>query len=383
MTLKGDKCYMYSDSKSKYLYLYERIRRDIIDGVYRAGDKLPSKRNLAGESNVSVITVQHAYELLLEEGYVSSCEKKGYFVIYDPRAVFSVADTKAESRLPAGENPDSAGHRQQGEGISGEISNVNTAADSTELSFPLYARTARKVMSVYQEKMLERSPGFGLDIFRETLAKYLRRNRNIDVNENQIIVGSGAEYLYGMVVRALGRDRVYGIESPSYKKIASVYNAEGVEMRMLRLEKDGINSEELWKADIQVLHITPFRSYPSGVSASASKKHEYIRWCNEKNAVIIEDDFESEFSPSRKPEDTLFTLNNGRNVIYVNTFTRTIGSFIRVAYMVIPKDFVDVFKEKIGFYACPVPSLEQYIITELINNGDFERHLNRVRRSRR
>lgn len=374
---------MYSDSKSKYLYLYERIRRDIIDGVYRAGDKLPSKRNLAGESNVSVITVQHAYELLLEEGYVSSCEKKGYFVIYDPRAVFSVADTKAESRLPAGENPDSAGHRQQGEGISGEISNINTAADSTELSFPLYARTARKVMSVYQEKMLERSPGFGLDIFRETLAKYLRRNRNIDVNENQIIVGSGAEYLYGMVVRALGRDRVYGIESPSYKKIASVYNAEGVEMRMLRLEKDGINSAELWKADIQALHITPYRSYPSGVSASASKKHEYIRWCNEKNAVIIEDDFESEFSPSRKPEDTLFTLNNGKNVIYVNTFTRTIGSFLRVAYMVIPKEFVAVFNEKIGFYSCPVPTPEQYIITELINNGDFERHLNRVRRSRR
>lgn len=375
---------MYSESKNKYISLYEHIRRNIIDGAYRLGDKLPSKRNLAGEFNVSVITVQHAYELLVDEGYVTASEKKGYFVCYDPGTVFYLSGDERSSgttRRTVGMADSRRAVKLKPEYETPSGGTVQPAPD--EFSFPLYMRTARKVMSFYQEKMLERSPGFGIDAFRKTLATYLRRNRSIDVGPEQIIIGSGAEYLYGMIVRTLGRDRTYGIESPSYQKIAKVYDAEGVEMRMLRLEKDGINSAELWKADIQALHITPYRSYPSGVSASASKKHEYLRWCNEKNAVIIEDDFESEFSPSRKPEDTLFTLNNGKNVIYVNTFTRTIGSFLRVAYMVIPKEFVAVFNEKIGFYSCPVPTPEQYIITELINNGDFERHLNRVRRSRR
>ena len=104
---------------------------------------------------------------------------------------------------------------------------------------------------------------------------------------------------------------------------------------------------------------------------------------NEKNAIIIEDDFESEFSPSRKPEETVLFLNKGKNVIYVNTFTRTIGPFLRVAYMVVPEDMADKFKQTVGFLSCTVPTPEQYVIAELLENGEFERHINRVRRKKR
>ncbi len=92
---------------------------------------------------------------------------------------------------------------------------------------------------------------------------------------------------------------------------------------------------------------------------------------------------ESEFTPSRKPEETLFSLDRQGRVIYVNTFTKTISPSIRIAYMVIPKELTDLFREKTGFYSCPVPAMEQYILAQLINNGDFERHINKVRRNRR
>ena len=357
-------------SKNKYLFIYEIVRDDIVSGVYAKNAKLPSKRNMADEYGVSVITVEHAYELLIEEGYIIPVEKKGYFVSYSPDSFFEVAP---QTNIPVYRN-------KEFQEVHSRFINRN---EDTGFSFAQYARITRRDLSIYGEKLTERSPGFGTDHFRKTLAAYLHRSRRIDVDYSRIIIGSGAEYLYGMIVDVLGRDKIYGIENPSYEKIAYVYRSEGVKCRLLNLSDDGIDSNSLWRADVGVLHITPYRSYPSGVTASASKKHEYLKWCNEKNAIIIEDDFESEFSPSRRPEETVFYLNHGRNVIYVNTFTKTIGSFIRVAYMVVPENLADVFEEKLNYCSCTVPTPEQYIIAELINSGEFERHINRVRRKRR
>lgn len=378
-----------SRGKSKYLALYGQVRRDIIEGVYPAGSRLPSKRNLAQEMNVSVITVEHAYELLVDEGYAMAEEKRGYFVIYDPGTVFPVAETVTQvhgagnDEITVNENKTAISFTDSRPETGGYGAGAESSAAIPSFPASLYVRMCRKIMSYNREEIFEKAPGFGVEKLRRAIASYLRRSRGIEAEPERIIVGAGAEYLYGMIVKALGRHISYGIENPSYQNIKKVYETEGVKLTMLPLGKDGIDSSKLWKADISALHITPYRSFPTGVTASASKKHEYIRWCNERNAVIIEDDFESEFSPSRKPEETLFALSNGKNIIYVNTFTRTIGSFIRVAYMVVPRELLGLFQERLGFYSCPVPTPEQYILAEVIENGDFERHLNRVRRSRR
>ena len=140
---------------------------------------------------------------------------------------------------------------------------------------------------------------------------------------------------------------------------------------MLPLSHDGIDSAALAKTKASVIHTTPYRSFPTGITASANKRHEYIRWASKKNRIIIEDDFESEFSVSSKPEDTLFSLSCDDNVIYMNTFSQTISPALRVGYMVLPKQLVDEFDKKLGFYSCTVPTFEQFVIAELINSGDF------------
>ena len=365
-------------NKNKYLAIYERIREDIVSGVYPKNTKLPSKRNISDEYGVSVITTEHAYELLAEEGYILPIEKKGYFVIYSPDSFFDVASANINEEI--GKSPY---NRTKNQGNTVLSTNYINKFDDYELSFSQYARMMRRVISIYGEELTLKSPGFGTDHMRKTLAAYLKRSRRIDVDYNRIIIGSGAEYLYSMIVKVLGRNIIYGIENPSYEKIGYVYKSEGVRCRLLNLGNDGIESNALWKSDVNVLHITPYRSYPSGVTATASKKHEYLKWCNEKNAIIIEDDFESEFSPSRRPEETVFYLNHGKNVIYVNTFTKTIGSFIRTAYMVLPENLVSLFNERMSYCACTGPTPEQYVISELIDSGEFERHINRVRRKKR
>ena len=169
----------------------------------------------------------------------------------------------------------------------------------------------------------------------------------------------------------------------AYKKIEEVYRASEVVYEALKLSSDGIDSAALSGTKASVLHTTPYRSYPTGVSASASKRHEYIRWSSMDERYIIEDDFESEFSVSTKPEDTLFSLSDKDNVIYLNTFSKTVSPSIRMGYMVLPASLVREFDLRLGFYSCTVPTFEQHVIARLIRNGDFERHINRVRRNLR
>ena len=181
----------------------------------------------------------------------------------------------------------------------------------------------------------------------------------------------------------LGRDKVYAIEDPSYEKLEQIYRAAGVTCQRLPLSADGIDSAALNACNADILHTTPYRSYPSGVTASASKRHEYIHWSDQAQRYIIESDHDSEFSVSSKPAETLFTLAKRDNVIYLNTFSKTISPALRVGYMVLPKKLVAPFAETLGFYSCTVPTFEQFVLAELLRSGDFERHINRVRRKKR
>lgn len=356
---------------SIYLKIYEDMRKSIVEGAYKAGEKIPSKRVCAENYGVSVISVEHAYELLLEEGYIVSKEKSGYFAAFD--------DVGAD--LFGG--IEESGRNQERSSTPAVSSSGLTPTDADVFPGALYARRARQVLSAYPDVILRKSPNFGTEYLRDTLSKYLARSRHMSASPDNIIVGAGAEYLYGLIFQTLGKKRIYGIEEPSYYRIEQIYESLGADIRRLKLAKNGIKSDALAQTDANTIHITPYRSYPSGVTASASKKREYLKWAGEKGGIIIEDDFESEFTPSRKPEDTLFSLDDRGLVIYVNTFTRTISPSIRIAYMVVPDTLIGVFKENIGFYSCTVSTFEQYILAEIIAGGDFERHINRVRRAHR
>ncbi len=341
--------------KRAYLQLYEALREDIVEGRFSYGDRLPSKRVLAEEVGVSLVTAEHAYTLLCEEGYAEARERFGYFVAFRDMENFAVPTTRA---VP--------------------FSTPVSLQEETALPFSVYARTARRVLGEYGEGLLVKSPNQGSEELRRELSRYLARSRGIFATPEQIVIGSGAEYLYGLTVQLFGTECLYGIEDPSYEKISLVYHALGAECEELPLGCDGIESEALQKSRASVLHITPYRSFPSGVTASAAKKREYLRWA--KGKFIVEDDFESEFSLSRKPEDSLFSMSREENVIYMNSFTKTVAPAIRVGYMVLPKSLLPLFEEKIGFYSCTVPCMEQQILACLLAEGEFERHINRVRR---
>ena len=241
----------------------------------------------------------------------------------------------------------------------------------------------RSVISDMGEGILERSPSGGCLALRDAIRIYLAQSRGILADVGQIIVGSGAEQLYSLLIKLLGKDRVYAIETPSYHRIEQVYTEADVSFEKLPLGRDGIETEALQTSQADILHISPYRSFPTGVTASASKRHEYLRWAEKDNRLIIEDDFESEFSVSTKPEETLFTHTKLNNVIYMNTFSKTISPSFRAGYMVLPPKLAEKYEALFGDTACTVPTYIQYVLAELLAKGDFQRHINRVRRTKR
>lgn len=381
-----------------YLQLYRELRADIECEVYPFACKLPSKRSLAQEAGVSLITVEHAYDLLREEGYVESRERSGY------RVIFRSADGFAPALSPAARTPpDASADGSDAPLVSGTPPATSTAFHGTPLPAALHstplpaetepdlpafpfstlATTARHVIAEYGEATLVRSPNQGCFELRRAIARYLAGNQGIYVDASQIVIGSGAEYLYTLIVGLLGRDRIFALESPSYEKIAQVYALMGVSCELLPLAADGIESAALAETAAKVLHITPYRSYPTGITAPLSKRREYLRWADAGDRYIVEDDFESEFSVTGKPVEPLFSLSDADNVIYLNTFSKTISPALRMGYMVLSKPLAERYAAQMGFLSCTVPTFDQLVVAQLIEGGDFGRHVNRVRRAKR
>lgn len=350
-----------NSNKSAYMQLYEQLRRDIVKGIYPFGAKLPSKRLISEETGISVITAEHTYSILCDEGYVEARQRSGYFVIY--------------------RESDFISHNESVSYIAEKTSNKHISGSN--FPYSVLAKTMRKVLIDYGDNILIKSPNQGCIELRDAVCTYLARCNGMTIKPEQVIIGSGAEYLYSLIVQLFGNDKTFAIENPSYDKIRKVYSSNGACCDMLKLGTNGINTSELERTTATVLHITPFNSFPSGVTANASKRAEYIRWAEKRNGYIIEDNYDSELTVSKKNEDTVFSLSNEGNVIYLNTFSKTVAPSIRVGYMVLPEKLLPIFKEKLGFYSCTVPVFEQYVLSQLLNNGDFERHINRVRRVRR
>ena len=347
-----------NSNESAYMQLYRQLRRDITDGVYPEGVRLPSKRTLCLDCGVSVITAEHAYAILCDEGYAEARERSGYYVIYRKDGFFS----SPEKIKPLAQNV------RRSDGV---------------FPFSALAKCMRKVLADRGEDIYVKSPNNGTPELRYAIADYLQRSRGINVKSYEVIIGSGAEYLYGLTVQLLGRERIFALGDPCYDKIRRVYEANGVRCEALRLGSDGVRTEELRRSSASVLHVTPFHSYPSGITASASKRREYLEWAKSRGGYIVEDDFDSEFTLLSKAEDTVFSLDTESRVIYINTFSKTVAPSFRIGYALLPPSLLSEYEKKLGFYSCTVPVFEQYVLAELINNGSFERHINRTRRARR
>lgn len=340
-----------------YEALYRCIRGDILSGKLRPGEKLPSKRALAGHLEVSKITVEAAYNQLLAEGYLTSREKVGYFV----EAVTVPAQTSA----PA------AGPRDSEKAWLLDL----TGGGTERFPFSVWSRLQREVMLDYGEKLLLPLPNRGVPELRRAIARHLMAFRGMAVDPENILIGAGTDFLYNLLIQLLGREKVYAVEEPGYDKIRKVYTANAVLWVSAPMDDQGVLPQALQGA--QVLHISPNHHFPTGLITPVHRRKALLAWARAGENWIIEDDYDSEFRFDAHPKPALQSLGPER-VIYMNSFSKTLAPSIRISYMVLPEALMARFQRQLGFYGCTVASFEQYTLARFLDRGYFEKHLNRM-----
>ena len=361
-------------SDSLYESLYKCIKNDILQGKLCAGEKLPSKRSFAKNLGISVITVENAYGQLSDEGYIYSMPKRGCYV----SDIDMVANPNTSAKTSADANlfDDSASIACSP--YFADFSSNQT--DSEIFPFTIWTKTVRSVLNDNRIQLMINPPCGGILPLRNAIARYLGDFRGMKVAPHQIIIGAGTEYLYGLLIQLLGKNLIYGVENPGYHKIGKICKSMGVTYRHVDLDENGVSIHELEEKKIDIIHTSPSHHFPTGIVMPVSRRYELLGWAaKKKQHYIIEDDYDSELRLSGKPFPTLQSIDVSGKVIYMNTFTKTLASTVRISYMVLPEDLAKRFYSELSFYSCTVSNFEQYTLAQFMENGSFEKHINRLR----
>lgn len=348
-----------------YEALYRRIRRDILEGTLAAGERLPSKRALAEHLRLSVITVEGAYRQLEAEGYVRTRPRRGFFVCPVDRLP---APGRPEDAVPA-EPPPRPWRLDLSRNRTGEFPTA------------LWAKLTRQVLS--EGDFLSPAPHQGLYELRRAISRDLRAFRGLAAAPEQIVVGAGAEYLYILLAQLLGPGTALAVEDPGYPKVRQVYGKCGVRCLPVPLDGQGLDPDALASSGAAAAHISPAHHYPTGTVTPIGRRQALLRWAEASGGVLIEDDYDSEFRFTGRPIPTLRSIDGGGRVAYLNTFSLTISPSMRIGFLVLPPRLLERYRRELDFYACTVPVLDQHVLARFLDQGHYERHLSRMRKTYR
>lgn len=354
-------------SEPLFQQLYIQVKQEIINGNLARNEKLPSKRRLAANLQCSQNTVQTAYNQLVDEGYIFSRAKSGYYVAeldgilnisIEPQ-IASVGKSRADIYV----------YDFSYQGV-----------DLTCFPFSIWRKLSKNIINEYDKDLLRTGDPQGYPLLRSGIARYLRHSRGVQCAPEQIIISSGTEFLFQLLIQLFDKDYVFAIENPGYEKISMLFKSSRAEYRPITLDKYGMQPDKLDYYSANVACITPSHQFPTGKIMPISRRIQLLNWANEKHdRFIIEDDYDSEFRYSGKPIPSLQGLDQNGKVIYVGAFSKSLTPALRISYMVLPKKLLETYQEKLSFYICPVPTIEQKVLQRFMDEGHFERHLNRMR----
>ncbi len=359
------------DNKSHiplYMQLTNYIKREILSGRIKPNEKLPSKRRLSEYLSLSLNTIQAAYDQLCAEGYLESKPRKGLFVTAFKEDLFPSQTNNKEIS------------------VTGEKETTNIKIDfysgNVDLEhFPYSTWRKLTMQSLYKDQsdLFEYGNPQGEHSLRQAIVKYLFESRGVKCSFDQIIIGAGTQFLIGMLCMLIGRDKTYAIENPGFQRTRAVLRDHGVDIKSIPLDKDGIDVTHLKNSDARIVYVTPSHQFPLGMVMPISRRMELLKWAEEKEGYIIEDDYDGEYRYQGKPIPSLQGLDANGRVIYLGTFSKSLIPSIRLSYMVLPSNLLEKYHEHYTMYMQTVSRLHQYTLFRFMNEGHWQRHLNKMR----
>lgn len=355
--------------KPLYQQIAHAITQEIACGHLQPKEKLPSRRALAAHLQVSIITVQTAYEQLVSEGYLFTKPRCGYFV--DPD-VHLFAHMPPKRAIPVSHEKTTSANW---------ITFSTRGVDLEQFPFSTWAKLSRQVLSVQAQTLLQSLPSMGLYALRAAIADHLWAFRGIQTTPEQILVGAGTEVLLGILVQLLGASKRFAVEDPGYHKGKLTLRSSGASVIGIPMDAQGISMEALEKNGVSVALVTPSHQFPTGIIMPVRRRAALLEWATaQPGRYIIEDDFDSELRFQGKPLPAIFSMDTHGCVIYLNTFARTLAPSLRIGYAVLPVSLAKQYQTTLSFYSSTVPSFEQYTLVHFLKEGHLEHHLNRMKK---
>lgn len=363
-------CHLSKTSNTPmYEQLYLYIKNEIIEGRIPYGAKLPSKRRLADFLKISQNTIESAYDQLVAEGYIKAIPRKGYFVMAYEDLEYVAKNEKINIPTKTEEIPIHYDFHP-------------SAIDTENFPFSKWRKYAKDTITKENQSLLLLGDPQGEVNLRQEIAKYLYFARGVQCSPEQIIVGAGSEILLQQLLQLFDKNMVYGIEDPGYHVILRILKNLPNEICPLQVDHEGVKVDLLDEKNINIVYVTPSHHFPFGTVLSVNRRTKLLKWAIEReDRYIIEDDYDSEFRYVGKSIPSLQSMDIGEKVIYLGTFSKSLMPSMRISYMVLPKKLLYRYNEKFSyFHTSTVSRMDQHILTQFLKEGDFERHLNRMRK---
>ncbi|MGG3522084.1 PLP-dependent aminotransferase family protein [Bacillus pseudomycoides] len=349
-----------------YVQLYEYIKAEIRSGKIPPLTKLPAKRKLAAHLEVSKNTVESAYEQLLAEGYIESVSRKGYFVCEIEQMIYTVKKREVVKEVL---------HREQ----KYKYDFTQTGVDVNAFPFSVYRKISYEVWQLENKDLFFLGHPQGEASLREEMAKYLYESRGVRCSASQIVIGAGTQFLIRMLFQLL-KGSHFAVENPGYHRKLVTFEKGEENVQMLSLDEDGICISDLEGSNANVVFVTPSHQFPCGMIMPIKRRVQLLQWAQgERGRYIIEDDYDSEFRYSGKPIPALQGLDTEGNVIYMGTFSKALLPSLRMSYMVLPKQLIELYQTQYLFYTQSVSRIDQEIIRRFLNEGYWEKHIHKMR----
>lgn len=371
--------------------IVDQLREQIVSGRLRPGFVLPPSRELARQYNVSRNTVIHAYERLASEGYLSAI--KGVRT--------TVAETIPETCLLVGKTPDASPDPARPTArarvvFKGEALSVTPqAADArpfvdfwpgrvNRALFPIatWRKLADDALSSLASELTDYGDPAGLPALREAIARHVSLSRGVTCSAASVIVTAGTQEAINLIARMLvttGTGVV--VEDPCYGSPAHTFRSYGARLHPVPVDRDGLITDLLPERGVSFAYVTPSHQFPTGATLTPTRRRALLDWAHRSGAYIVEDDYDSDYIFDGPPILSIAGADAGDCVIYVGTFSKSLGAGVRTGYLIVPPQLISVARKvkTMGNYGHPW--LEQAILESFINSGGYQRHLRTIRKA--
>lgn len=350
-----------------YEQIYRYIKSDIQKGRISAGEKLPSTRSLAKYLEVSRSTVELAYEQLESEGYIESLPYKGTFAL-DVQELYRLKPRKIASQTKPAKKQE----------ILYDFS--PHGVDLKRFPYQVWRKLSKDVLSEDKSELFRMGDPQGEWGLRRAVVSYLYHARGVNCTPDQIVIGAGNDYMLFLLHVILGQQHKIAFENPTYRQAYRLFERLGYPVCTVDMDQYGMEARILRETDADIAYVMPSHQYPLGIVMPIRRRMELLSWADEaEGRYLIEDDYDSEFRYKGKPIPALKGYDASEKVIYLGTFSKSIAPAIRMSYMVLPERLLRVYQENCRFINPTVSRVDQMILQKFIEEGYYERHLNRMR----